>query len=32
MEHIFKEIVHIMPHDYAGFEDKSGWDYTADFF
>ena len=26
MEHIFKEIVHIMHHDYAGFKDKVGWD------
>ncbi|WP_102262402.1 S41 family peptidase [Mesobacillus jeotgali] len=26
MEAIFKEIVHIMHHDYAGWKDKQGWD------
>ncbi|WP_088043270.1 S41 family peptidase [Bacillus sp. EAC] len=26
MESIFKEIVHVMHHDYSGYEDKKGWD------
>ena len=26
MEAVFKEIVHIMHHDYAGWKDKEGWD------
>jgi hypothetical protein len=29
MESIFKEIVHIMHHDYAGWKDKAGWDDPA---
>lgn len=32
MEIIFKEIVHIMHHDYAGFKDKNGWDNPDGFF
>lgn len=31
VEHILKEIAHIMHHDYAGFEDKNGWDNPEDF-
>ncbi|MBT2691678.1 S41 family peptidase [Bacillus sp. ISL-55] len=31
MEAIFKEIVHIMHHDYAGWNDKQGWD-RPDYF
>lgn len=31
MEAIFKEIVHIMHHDYAGWKDKEGWDDPAYF-
>lgn len=31
MEAIFKEIVHIMHHDYAGWKDKAGWDDPAHF-
>ena len=31
MERIFKEIVHIMHHDYAGWKDKQGWDRPGYF-
>lgn len=31
MENVFKEIVHIMHHDYAGWKDKEGWDDPAYF-
>ncbi len=31
MENIFKEVVHIMQHDYAGCKDKSGWDQPSYF-
>lgn len=31
MDHIFKEVVHIMHNDYAGCMDKSGWD-QPDYF
>ncbi|WP_423410223.1 S41 family peptidase [Heyndrickxia sp. MSNUG] len=31
MEDIFKEIVHILHHDYAGWKDKEGWDDPAYF-
>jgi hypothetical protein len=32
MEHIFKEIVEIMHHDYAGCNDKKGWDHPNIYF
>lgn len=32
MEDIFKEIDHIMHHDYAGWKDKIGWDDPAYFY